>query len=110
MLVVTRHRGVHGQAPRVDTTRHALSSLDTLLPQPVDHVKAANAMMAVNDECAVIGPRFQLLDLAGYGAHRDKLRTFDLRQRKLVRLTHVDQMQLLTGIDTTLNLLRRNFQ
>src|SRR5690348_16733308 len=108
-MSVARNRGIHRQAPGVDSAGHALAGFHALLPQPLDHVQAANAVMAEDDQRALIGFGFERLQLAGDAAHGDQIAAFDPGQREFLRLAYVDQMQLLSGIDSALNLLGRDF-
>jgi hypothetical protein len=86
----------------VDATGHALAGADALFAEPLNHVEAADAVMAKNDQSTLIGAGVQILKLAGDSAH--------FRQRELVRLADVDQMKLFAGVEPPFDFLGIDFE
>ena len=107
--VIPRNRGIHGEAPRVDAAGNALARLETLLAQPIHDIQTANAMMAVDDQGSFVGARFEGLDFGGHRAHRDQRASLNACLRVLMRLAHVNEVELLTGVEAELHFLGRDF-
>lgn len=63
--------------------------------------------MAKNDERALLGRSFQILQTGGNGSHRDELSVRDPRDLELGRFPDIDQGYWFAGIQAPLELGRR---
>ena len=77
--------------------------------QPVDDVEAADAVMAVDDECRVICFGLKFRKRGGDGAHGDQFAAFDASQRVFVRLADVDEVKFLAGVEAMADLVGSGF-
>ena len=68
----------------------------------MNHVEAADAVVAVDDQRSFVGARFQILKFTGDRAHGNQRAALDFCLRELVRLTDVDQMKFFAGVDPPL--------
>jgi hypothetical protein len=100
--LIARDGRVDECAPLIDPACHALASWNSLLAQPVDYLKATQAMVAENDQYALIRFRFELLEVCRHGAHRDQFGPSDPRKLKLGGFAHIDQVQGLARIQPSL--------
>jgi hypothetical protein len=108
LLSIPWHLRIDLQAPTVDAARHAQAILGALLPKPSHHLQAAHPMMTKhNDGIPFV---FERAESLGNRTHRNHFRTCDARLLHLKRFAHINQTQLLAGIQPALNILWSYFE
>src|SRR5579885_3338005 len=107
--VIARDGWIDFDAPPVDAARHATGIGYALLAQPVDHLQAANSVMAEYNEVSLVGPAFNGLKTGRNGPHRNQMRSFDASSPVRLRLAHMDQDHALACVHAPFDLSRRDF-
>ena len=108
--LIARDRRVHYNAPGIDASGHALARRHTLIAEPIHDVQAAYAVVAEDDQRVVVGFGLEILQAFGDAPHRDQRGAFNKSDRKFVRLTNVDEHQLLPRVDAALDVLRADLK
>src|SRR5262249_34286009 len=75
--------------PLIDPARHVLDLRETLFAQPANHAPTPTPMMAVHNN-TTIAVQFKFAQPISNFAHRNELRLFDVRSRKLIRLAAIE--------------------
>jgi len=83
---------------------HALSA------QPVDHIRAANSVVAKDDQGRFVCDLFETIEMMGDRIHGNQLGPIDSSDLILVRPAHVDQGYRFAGIKFVSHLCWGNFK
>lgn len=84
-------------------------AVTTLLPQPVRHIQAADAVVAEDNQCVFVGLGFQLLQAGWDFPHGDQCGPFDARDGKFFRFANVNQDQRFPRVNSALDVFRAGF-
>src|SRR5579863_5289439 len=96
---VLRNRRIDFVAPGIDAAQHVLDFLEASGPQNVAGFGAAAAHLAMRDD---LDARIELVQPLRQIAQRDQLRARDAGDLVLVRLTHIDELELVAAIEARL--------
>jgi hypothetical protein len=82
----------------------------TLSAQPVDYVRAANSVMAKDDQGCIVRDLIEAVEMMGDRIHRYQFGPLDSRDLVFVRPAYVDQGYRLAGFEFSSHFCGSNFK
>jgi len=107
LKLIARNRTVDFATPAIDTARHTPGVFDALVPEPLDYMQTADAVMTENNELR--RTRFQVLQLARNRVHRYQFRAVNPAEFFFLRLPDIYEPQRRARIEQGLEFHGRDF-